>query len=62
MNAYFEFDNTADNGRVRDCVHKPMTPEGMRQRAEQLIGTGQMPTLEELSAAVLETRNKYGKD
>jgi hypothetical protein len=36
-----------------------MTEEQMRREVERLIKTGKMPTLEELSAAVLEARKKY---
>ena len=31
----------------------------LRTRAEQLIRTGQMPSLEKLTAAILEARKKY---
>jgi hypothetical protein len=37
----------------------PMTEEQMRREVKRLIKTGKMPTLEELSAAVLEARKKY---
>jgi len=37
----------------------PMTEEQMRWEVERLIKTRKMPTLEELSAAVLEARKKY---
>jgi len=36
-----------------------MTEEQMRREVERLIRTCKMPTLEELSAAVLEARKKY---
>jgi hypothetical protein len=36
-----------------------VTEEQMRREVERLIKTGKMPTLEELSAAVLEARKKY---
>ncbi len=36
-----------------------MTEEELRREAERLIKAGKMPTLRELSAAVLEVRKRY---
>lgn len=57
----------AEGGRGGDAEggnqlnREPMKPteEQMRREAERLIKSGKMPTLEELCAAVLESRRKY---
>ncbi len=36
-----------------------ITPTDLRDQAEQLVRDGKMPTLEQLLAAVAETREKY---
>ena len=36
-----------------------MTEQQLRKRAEKLIREGKMPTLSELTAAILETRKVY---
>jgi hypothetical protein len=38
---------------------KTLTPKQLQEEAERLIKSGKMPTLEELCAAVLESRRKY---
>ena len=37
----------------------PLPPEALRRRLERLVKEGKLPSLEELSAAVLESRLKY---
>jgi hypothetical protein len=37
----------------------PLSERQLRAEAERLVCSGKMPSLEKLSAAVLETRKKY---
>jgi hypothetical protein len=38
---------------------EPLSPEAMRRALGKLVEEGKLPSLEELCAAVLETRKKY---
>jgi hypothetical protein len=38
---------------------KKITPSDLRAQAQQLIGSGRMPSLDNLLNAVAETRRKY---
>lgn len=46
-------DDVADNGGYS------MTEEQLKREADRLIAIGEMPSLEKLSAVVLEIRQKY---
>ncbi len=48
----------ARRSRIEGNMEK-ITPTDLRNQAEQLIRDGKMPTLEQLLAAVTETRQKY---
>jgi hypothetical protein len=37
----------------------PLSPEALRRQLKKLVKEGKLPSLEELSAAVLESRKKY---
>jgi len=40
-------------------ANKKITPSDLRKQAQRLIESSQMPTLDELLQAVIETRRKY---
>jgi hypothetical protein len=40
-------------------ANKKITPSDLRKQAQQLVESCQMPTLDELLRAVIETRRKY---
>ena len=38
---------------------RPLSPEALRRQLKKMVEEGTLPSLEELSAAVLESRMKY---
>jgi len=38
---------------------EPLSEQALRRRLKKLVKAGKLPSLEELSAAVLESRKKY---